>query len=304
MRRDVMDRTFAGKRINRMLSLSEGMPSIRSITLPFKVPVSPTVTLDRSVNVFIIESEELALVDSGVKGSEKAIFHKVRSMGRRPNEIGKLILTHSHPDHIGAAKEIVDATGCEVIAHAAERTWIEDPEVQRAERPVPGFDSLVSGPVKVDRFVSDGEDVDIAGFGMKVVHTPGHSPGSITMWSPAERVAITGDAVPVPGDLPIYDDAFETLGSMRKLRSLGMEFMLSAWADPLEGYEINKRLDDATLLVQTVHRSVVRNSTGAEVTPALLEAVMRDVGLPKAAANPMLARTVLSHLRYKYGVSK
>ena len=280
------------------------MPSIRSITLPFKVPVSPTMALDRFVNVFVIESEELALVDCGVKGSESVIFQKVRAMGRRPNQITKLIVTPSHPDHIGAAPEIVAATGCEVIAHGAAQRWIEDPQVQKAERPVPGFDSLVSGPVKIDRKVADGEEIGIAGFGVKVVHTPGHSPGSITLWSPAERVAMTGDVVPVPGDLPIYDDAFETLGSMRKLRSLGMEVMLSAWADPLEGWEINKRLDDAAMLVQTVHRSVVRNSTEMAVTPALLEAVTRDIGLPKEMINPMLARTVLSHLRYKYNVSR
>ena len=280
------------------------MPSIRSINLPFKVPVTPTVALDRSVNVFVIESEELALVDAGVKGSEKIIFQRVRAMGRRPNEIKKLILTHSHPDHIGAAREIAAATGCEVLAHGAERTWIEDPAVQKAERPVPGFDALVSGPVRIDRRVTDNEDVSIAGMSLRVVHTPGHSPGSITLWSPAERVAITGDAVPVPGDLPIYDDAFETLGSIRRLRSLGMETMLSAWAEPLEGHAINKRLDDASQMVQTVHRSVVRNSTGMEVTPALLEAVTRDLGLPASTVNPMLARTVLSHLRYKYNVSR
>ncbi|MDW5564202.1 MAG: MBL fold metallo-hydrolase [Methanomassiliicoccus sp.] len=280
------------------------MPSIRSIKLPFKVPVSPTVALDRFVNVFIIEGEELALVDAGVKGSEKAIFQQVRAMGRRPNEIAQLILTHSHPDHIGAAAEVVAATGCQVVAHRAERTWIEDPAVQKAERPVPGFDALVSGPVRVDRTVADGDDVGIAGFAMKAVHTPGHSPGSITLWSPAERVAVTGDAVPVPGDVPIYDDAFETLGSLRRLRSLGMEVMLSAWADPLEGYEVNKRLDDAAQLVQTVHRSVVRNSATMEMTPALMEAVVRDIGLPREQINPMLARTVMSHLRYKFNVSR
>lgn len=280
------------------------MPAIRSITLPFKVPVSPTVALDRFVNVFVIESEELALVDSGVKGSEKAIFQKIRAMGRRPNELNKLILTHSHPDHIGAAAEIVAATGCEVIAHRAERSWIEDPSVQKAARPVPGFDTLVSGPVRVDRTVADGDEIDVASFNLKVVHTPGHSAGSITLWSPSERVAITGDAVPVPGDLPIYDDAFETLGSIRRLRSLGMEVMLSAWAEPLEGHAINKRLDDAALLVQTVHRSVVRNSTMMEVTPELLQKVTRDIGLPPEAINPMLARTVLSHLRYKYNASR
>ena len=176
--------------------------------------------------------------------------------------------------------------------------------MQNKQRPFPGFDSLVSGPVRIDRTVADGDSIGIAGQNIKVVHTPGHSPGSITLWSPAERVAITGDAVPVPGMLPVYDDAFDALGSLRRLRTLGMDIMLSSWDDMLEGQEINRRLDAAMLLVQTVHRSVVRSSNGMEVTPALLEAVARDIGVPDGAADPMLARTVLSHLRYKHNVSR
>lgn len=280
------------------------MLSIKTVNIPFKVPVAPDRALDRSVNVFVIEGEDLALVDSGVKGSEKVIFQQVRAMGRRPNEIKKLVLTHSHPDHIGAAPEIVAATGCQVLAHRSERAWIEVPSMQNEQRPVPGFDSLVSGPVRIDHTVADGDSVSIAGQNLRVVHTPGHSPGSITLWSPADRLAITGDAVPVPGELPIYDDAFETLGSLRRLRALGLDIMLSSWDDMLEGQEINRRLDAAMLLVQTVHRSVVRNSNGMEVTPALLEAVARDIGLSSEMANPMLARTVLSHLRYKHSVSR
>lgn len=272
---------------------------IHSLTIPFKVPIAPGRSLERFVNVFIVEGEELTLIDSGVKGSEKAIFHKVKSIGRRPHDISRLILTHSHPDHIGAAPEIVAATGCEVLAHAAEREWMERPAVQNAERPVPGFDTLVSGSVPLDATVKDGEVIDVGGSTLTVVHTPGHSKGSITLWSPDSRTAVTGDAVPVPGDIPIYDDAFAMIRSFRTLRTLGMDTMLSAWDEPLEEHDINRRLDEATLLVQTIHRSVVRHSNGSEVSPALVAAVLRDIGLSSDQANPLVVRTVLSHLRYK-----
>ncbi len=273
--------------------------NIHSLTIPFKVPIAPGKVLDRSVNIFIVEGEDLTLIDAGVKGSEKAIFQKVRAIGRRPQEISKLIFTHSHPDHIGAAREVVATTGCEVLAHGAEREWIERPAVQKAERPVPGFDNLVSGPVHLDSSLKDGETIKIGGSTLSVVHTPGHSPGSITLWSPVLRTGITGDAVPVPGEAPIYDDAFAMVRSFRTLRTLGMETMLSAWADPLDGHAIARRLDEATLLVQTIHRSVVRHSTGNEVTPELLAAVLQDIGLSPDQANPLVTRTVLSHLRYK-----
>jgi glyoxylase-like metal-dependent hydrolase (beta-lactamase superfamily II) len=260
--------------------------------------------LDRTVNVFLIDSGELILLDAGVKGSEAVIFQRMRSLGYRPSDIRKLVLSHSHPDHIGAAPEIFAATGCEVIAHPAERKWIEDPAIQKKERPVPGFDNLVSGPVRVDTFVSDGDGIEMGDFDLGVVHTPGHSPGSITLWSASDRTAITGDAVPVPGDLPIYDDAHATLLSLRRLRGLGIEVMLSAWTGALRGHEVNKRLDAATLLVQSVHRSVVRHCQGSEITPQLVEAVLQDIGLPTTLANPMIARTIRSHLNYKFNIAR
>ena len=276
-------------------------PTVHSLNIPFKVPLAPGKHLDRSVNLFIVEAETLTLVDAGVKGSDKDIFHKVRRIGRRPQEITRLILTHSHPDHIGAAKEIVAATGCEVVAHAAEKEWIEKPSVQNAQRPVPGFDTLVSGPVRLDATVKDGEVLNIGGSTLTVIHTPGHSKGSISLWSPSIRTAITGDAVPVPGEAPIYDDAFSTIHSMHGLRKLGMETMLSAWTGPLEGQDIIRRLDAATLMVQTIHRSVVRHANDRKVTPEVVSAVMKDIGLPPAAMNPLLSRTVLSHLQYNAG---
>ncbi len=278
--------------------------NIHSLTIPFKVPIAPGKALDRFVNVFIVESEDLTLIDTGVKGSEKAIFKKIRSIGRRPQEISKLILTHSHPDHIGAAPEVVAATGCKVLAHGSEKEWIERPALQKAERPVPGFDTLISGPVHLDTMVKDGEIIKVGGSTLAVVHTPGHSKGSITLWSPASRTAITGDAVPVPGDVPIYDDAFAMIRTFRTLRTLGIETMLSAWADPLEDHAVNRRLDEATLLVQTIHRSVVRHSTGIDVTPELVSAVLKDIGIAPNQANPLVTRTVLSHIRYKNNLTQ
>ena len=74
--------------------------------------------------------------------------------------------------------------------------------------------------------------------------------------------------------------------------------MLSAWERPLEGREITKRLDDASLLVQTVHRSVVRNSSGPGHAAA--DGCGDEDLTPRGAGQSMVARTIRSHLRYKY----
>lgn len=87
-----------------------------------------------------------------------------------------MVLTHAHPDHIGAARSIKSATGCMIAAHSSEKPWIEDVELQARERPVPGFHSLVQGPVTVDRLLEDGDITNLGnGPKIEILHTPGHS---------------------------------------------------------------------------------------------------------------------------------
>jgi glyoxylase-like metal-dependent hydrolase (beta-lactamase superfamily II) len=125
-------------------------PAIHALRHPFQVPVAPGIVLDRFVNSYLIVGETITLIDTGVASCETRIFEYIRSIGRDPSEISLVILTHSHPDHIGAARAIREATGCSVAAHPAERAWIEDVERQNRERPVPGFATLVGGPVPLE----------------------------------------------------------------------------------------------------------------------------------------------------------
>jgi glyoxylase-like metal-dependent hydrolase (beta-lactamase superfamily II) len=91
---------------------------------------SPGIAIDRFVYSYVLAGETITLIDTGVAGCEEVIFDYIRSIGRDPCEISFIILTHSHPDHIGAAKAIREATGCSVMAHPAERAWIEDEDRQ------------------------------------------------------------------------------------------------------------------------------------------------------------------------------
>ena len=81
-------------------------PSIHAIRHPFRIPVAPGITLDRFVYSYLIYGDTVTLIDTGVAGCETQIFEYIRSTGRDPSEIALIILTHSHPDHIGAAQAI------------------------------------------------------------------------------------------------------------------------------------------------------------------------------------------------------
>lgn len=277
-------------------------PAIHALRHPFRVPVTPGLTLDRFVYSYLIVGETITLIDTGVAGCETRIFDYIRSIGRDPREISLIILTHSHPDHIGAVRAIWEATGCTIAAHAAERAWIEDVERQNRERPVPGFDTLVGGPVQLEFELEDGCTVDIDGtaeYEIQVIHTPGHSAGSISLFLQSEGALFAGDVIPVMGDLPVYDDAERSVQSIQLLRSVrGIRHLLSAWDEPKSGDEVYGQMDRALEYLKTIHRAVL--ASAVEGAPDLMEITQKTaaaLGLPPQAVGPLLARTFAANLR-------
>lgn len=276
-------------------------PGIHLLRLPFTIRISDDLFLERFVNTFIIAGPSITLVDAGVAGSRERIFEYIRSIGRDPAEIRLLILTHSHPDHIGGARAIRDATGCAVAAHAAERAWIEDVNLQCNNRPVPGFHTLVGGPVAVDHLLEDGEVLEL-GTGHQldcvVFHTPGHSQGSVSLLVRSGGVLITGDAVPVLGALPVYDDVLASAESILRLMGIdGISILLSSWDEPRRGIDAYQKMREGLTYLQHIHDTVLRMACVCPHDPMeLAGCVAAELGLPPETATPLLARTCSAHL--------
>jgi hydroxyacylglutathione hydrolase len=275
--------------------------NIEPLRIPFSIP-APSAPLARFVFAYIIFTpRSLTLIDAGVAGSEQQIFSHLQRSGRRPEEISSLILTHAHPDHIGAAKAIREATGCTIAAHGADQAWIEDTDRQNRERPVPGFDQLVGGPVAVGRVVEDGDTLELGdGRILEVIHTPGHSPGSISLLLLPDMALFSGDAIPVPGDIPIYDDPVASLKSIERLMSIdGITSLFSSWDELKEGEEVYWAMDDGYARIQEVHdvvKGVLADHPG--IDPAELTGMVgREIGLPAGPENPLVTRSLLAHVR-------
>ena len=117
---------------------------VHSIKIPFQVKTD-SGNLNRFVYSYLIYGDNTCLIDSGVVSSEDIIFDYMEKIGLKPTDISLMVLSHSHPDHIGSAKSIKEKSGCKVMAHSGERSWIEDVELQAKERPVPNFHLLVGG---------------------------------------------------------------------------------------------------------------------------------------------------------------
>lgn len=140
------------------------------------------------------------LVDSGLPGSVNAIGHVVKAAGHEWNDIKLIVLTHGHIDHAGSAAELRTLTGAPVLYHAAETHYCmgERPVLRPTrlfgrlfrmtgaiERPFP--------PVSAD-ILMEGKTLDLKTLGLEgtVLHTPGHTPGSVSLLLPSGDV-LAGD---------------------------------------------------------------------------------------------------------------
>ena len=273
---------------------------VHAIRVPFLVTNPSGFRVERFVHVYLIYGSEICLIDTGVASSEEVIFDYVRKTDRKVSEIALILQTHSHPDHIGATRAIKAETGCAVAVHAAEKEWLENIELQARERPVPGFHSLVAGPVAVNRTLDDGEIVDLGcGVKLQVMHTPGHSKGSISLLLLGYNELFSGDAVPVPGEIPVYDDVLSSVKSIKRIKGIrGIRHLLASWDEPRKGDEAYKRLDDGLDYLQRIHEAVMRVSRNGPVPEPmeLCRRVLEDLGISPDAANPLVARSFAAHL--------
>ncbi|WP_240910965.1 MBL fold metallo-hydrolase [Thermococcus sp. MV5] len=131
-------------------------------------------------NVYIIvRDNKLITIDTGLPEEYEKIIRYIDGLGRVPEEVELIIATHAHYDHVGALKALKEATGANVAAHkdevpylTGERTFIREAE-----------------PVNVEVVLNDGDVVE----GLKVIHLPGHTPGSICLLDLKTRALFVGD---------------------------------------------------------------------------------------------------------------
>ncbi|MEI6104510.1 MAG: MBL fold metallo-hydrolase [Methanothrix sp.] len=277
---------------------------IHALKIPFQITDPSGQKIPRFVYAFLIYGEKICLIDSGVAGSEKIILDYLKRTGRSSEEISRLILTHAHPDHIGAAPAIKRISGCTVAAHAAEKAWIEDVDLQAKERPVPGFFFLVSGSVQVDQTLQERDVLHLeSDLTLRVLHTPGHSLGSLSLWLAEDGALFSADAVPIAGDMPIFQDILASVRSVQRLASIPeIKFLLAAWDEPRRGIEAYRILEEGRQYLRRIHSSVLmaarENPASEKLNPIeLCQRVLAELGLPQIMANPLVAASFQASLK-------
>lgn len=269
------------------------------LKIPFKIQVSNEVQIDRFVNIFIMEGDSICLIDTGVAGSEKLIFEYLEKIGRKSEEIKNILLTHTHPDHIGAIKTIKEICNCNIYVHSAEKAWLENTEQQFKDRPVPGFQTLVAGPVKAGHLLEDGEIIHLgAGLTFKAIHCPGHSQGSVAYLHQQDNALFSGDIIPVKNDIPVYDDYSLSVKSLEKLENLPFpEHIFSSWDKDRHGDEVEEIISQGFEVLYEVHAAFleVHKNFDQNDIAGITKAVLEKMNLPARFINPLFARGIKSH---------
>ena len=272
---------------------------IHLLKIDFSVQVSPEKSLPRFVNSLIIFGESITVIDSGVKDSYKAIYNYIEANNRKIGDIKTLIISHSHPDHIGSAKKIKDDTGCTVIGHLHEKEWIENIDLQFKNRPVPGFYNLVDQSVKINQLLSGGEKLMLDnGVTISIINTPGHSKGSFSILFEEDSVLFTADSIPLPNDIPTYDNYNDLKKSLSTIKSTGnYNILLSSWTPPLfDQREMKALFDDAETYLDKLDHAVKEYYSEIELNALENCAkVIKALNLPPFFAIPLVDRAFRTH---------
>lgn len=165
------------------------------------------------------------LVDAGLGTDPEALLRNIGETGRRPEDLEALVLTHCHIDHIGGAPAVVDASRCQVVAHEADADAIEEGDPLRTAARAYG----VSAPrIEVSRVVrADGGVLDYGTAHILAIHTPGHTPGSLTLQMRVEgKIILFAQDVHGPFYADFGSDIKAWRRSMERLVAIGPDVLL------------------------------------------------------------------------------
>jgi glyoxylase-like metal-dependent hydrolase (beta-lactamase superfamily II) len=185
--------------------------------------------IETLANCALLTDDRLILVDTGMDSDASDVLSYLRRINYKPEDISSIVITHTHPDHVGGLAALKEKSEAEVAAHRLEADYIS----RRSPYPGP------PGPQRhracpVDVLLEDGDRYQE----LLVIHTPGHTPGSIALLDETRDLLIAGDAVQTQSGAiePMSDtyniDPAEHRHSIKKVAAYDFEALIVGHGKP------------------------------------------------------------------------
>jgi glyoxylase-like metal-dependent hydrolase (beta-lactamase superfamily II) len=143
---------------------------------------------------YLIKGDEPTLIDCGSVLGYPAMKRALQAFGYQPQDIKRVIATHGHWDHVSGMAQLREASGAELYIHEADREAVERGDYELTSAFLYG---KAFPPVRVDGLLGDGDLLRVNGLELRLYHTPGHTPGSVCIWTEVDgvKLLIAGDTV-------------------------------------------------------------------------------------------------------------
>ncbi|MEM2935921.1 MAG: MBL fold metallo-hydrolase [Candidatus Bathyarchaeia archaeon] len=288
---------------------------------------------DIGLGVGLIVGKSIVMIDSGVSSTfQDEIFPYIRRIGAEPRDVSLVVNTHGHQDHMGGNAVIRKVCRAKVAAHKLDIPWIEDLEklfddfhrknsayIPVTEEIKKAFFGEGGRSCPVDISLSEGDVLEADGKRLRVIHTPGHSPGSICLCEEANRILFTGDAVQGVGvqseefkSLPLYADFGAYLQSLQRLDNLNAKVLIAAHPYKpfgnmiLRNGEVHDILSQSMERAKQIHQFITglleRGSEPMDLGDITRKVCLEFLGLEMLSVNALT--TVSAHLKELEGMGK
>lgn len=200
----------------------------------------------RGSRAYLLVDDKVTLVDCGNVGSGPRIASALNEVGRELDDVETIVITHCHVDHVGGLPELQQSLRAKTAVHRLDASLVESeqPLPNPSQHPLvarlvdPWLTRMDPGAARVDCELEDGDELPAFG-GLRVVHAPGHTPGSISLHFPGRGLLLVGDALQhkfgrlmLPSRLWTEDMATAT-ESVHKLGSIEFETLCFSHFRPI-----------------------------------------------------------------------
>ncbi len=197
----------------------------------------------KSAGAFLVTDDRLTMIDAGLAGSRPMLLRYLGGIDRSIDELERIVCTHGHPDHVGGVRELADGAEVEVFVHPADLEGVS--LTVREALVTPSGDSLrgrllqaVTPHPGAATPLNDGDVLPVLG-GLEVIHTPGHTPGSVCLYARGPKVLFTGDVLQVRrGKLAFASPIFshnhaQARASVQRLTHLDVDMIAFSHFEPM-----------------------------------------------------------------------